>query len=286
MSAPALRVDRLTPAIGATVEGVDLGTGLDADTAQRLYALLIEHLVLFFPGQDLAPDRQLAFAGAFGELDRPHHVYPAVPGHERLVLLENDARRPPNTDVWHADLTFRQEPPFASVLYAHTVPETGGDTLWASMYAAYDALPGDLKAHLEDLSAVHSMGSYWNEFYAAGGLERILQALPEIGAAVHPVIARHPVTKRRLLYVNRHFTTHLLGRSSGDSQRLLNYLFDHLQQPDFQVRWRWRSGTLAMWDNRVTQHYAVPDYLPHYRRMHRATVVADRRTGQAQPTGG
>ena len=146
------------------------------------------------------------------------------------------------------------------------------------MYAAYDALPDGMKADLHDLLAVHATGSYWNQFFAQGGIERLKEGMAAMGAAVHPVVARHPVTGKPFLYVNRHFTTHVLGMSSGDSQRLLTTLFDHINQPEFQVRFRWRRGTVAMWDNRVTQHYAVADYLPQYRCMHRVTVVNDRRS--------
>ena len=205
----------------------------------RLYALLLEHLVLFLPDQALTPATLLAFAETFGELDTPHHVYPHVPGYERIVLLENDGDRPPNTDVWHTDLTFKQQPPFAAILYANAIPASGGDTLWWSMYAAYDALTDGMKADLRDLSAVHATGSYWNQFFAQGGITRLKEGMAAMGAAVHPIIARHPVTGKPFLYVNRHFTTHVLGLSSGDSQRLLTALFDHINQPQL-------SGPLAL----------------------------------------
>ena len=152
MTEPTLCVDRLTPAIGARITGVDLSGACSATLLDRLYALLLEHLVLFFPDQALTPETLLAFAETFGELDTPHHVYPHVPGYERIVLLENDGDRPPNTDVWHTDLTFKQNPPFAAILYAKAIPASGGDTLWCSMYAAYDALPDGMKADLRDLS--------------------------------------------------------------------------------------------------------------------------------------
>jgi len=145
MTEPTLCVDRLTPAIGAVIAGVDLSRECSAPLLNRLYELLLEHLVLFLPDQTLTPDTLLAFAATFGELDTPHHVYPHVPGYERIVLLENDGDRRPNTDVWHTDLTFKQHPPFASILYAKAIPASGGDTLWCSMYAAYDALPAGMK---------------------------------------------------------------------------------------------------------------------------------------------
>ena len=278
MTEPHLSVERLTPAIGARITGIDVGRACSRALLDRLYALLLEHLVLFLPEQTLTPAALLAFAETFGELDTPHHVYPHVPGYEQIVLLENDGDRPPNTDVWHTDLTFKQNPPFAGILYATAIPACGGDTLWCSLYAAYDALSAGMQADLRDLFAVHATGSYWNQFYAQGGLPRLQEGMAAMGAAVHPVVAHHPVTGRPLLYVNRHFTTHVLGLSSGDSQRLLTALFDHCNQPDFQVRFRWQRGTVALWDNRVTQHYAVADYLPQYRCMHRVTVVNDRRS--------
>ena len=276
--AKTFTVDTLTPTIGATVHDIDLNECLDSDSIEQIYDLLLKNLVLFFPDQEISPETHLAFAESFGDLDKPHHVYPSVPGYERIVLLEHGGDQKPNTDVWHSDLTLRQKPPFASILYSKAVPKTGGDTLWASMYAAYDALPEHIRKYLEDLSAIHSMGSYWNEYYEQGGIERINEAMADMGAALHPIVMRHPATGRRFLFVNRHFTVHVLGMSSGDSQRLLGYLFDHIEQPQFQVRYRWKSGVVAMWDNRVTQHYAVKDYLPEYRCMHRVTVVEDKRT--------
>src|SRR5262245_35833449 len=173
MTEPTLSVDRLTPAIGAVITGVDVSGECSTTLLNRLYALLIEHLVLFLPKQTLTPATLLAFAETFGELDAPHHVYPHVPGYERVVLLENDGDRPPNTDVWHTDLTFKPNPPFASLLYAQAIPASGGDTLWCSMYAAYDALSAGMQADLRDLLAVHATGSSWNQFYAQGVITRL-----------------------------------------------------------------------------------------------------------------
>ena len=200
MTEPTLSVDRLTPAIGARIAGVDLRGACSATLLNRLYELLIEHLVLFLPDQTLTPEMLLAFAETFGELDTPHHVYPHVPGYERIVLLENDGDRRPNTDVWHTDLTFKPNPPFASMLYAKAIPASGGDTLWCSMYAAYEALPDGMKADLRGLSAVHATGSYWNQFFAQGGIQRLKEGMAAMGAAVHPVVAYHPVTGKPLRF--------------------------------------------------------------------------------------
>ena len=178
---------------------------------------------------------------------------------------------------WHTDLTYYAEPPFASILAAKVVPPVGGDTLWANMYAAYDALPEDIRSHVDGLQALHDLGDFRNDYLAQeDGLAALREALSEQGA-IHPVAPRHPVTGRRALFVNQPFTRLIVGMNQRESDRLLRYLFDHIEQPEFQVRFRWRPGALAMWDNRVTQHYAVSDYLPQRRVMHRVTVVKDRR---------
>ena len=273
-----LRIDALTPAIGANITAIDISQPIDGDTLDAIYQALIDHLVIIFPEQTILPAAHLAFAESFGELDQPHHVYPHVPGFERIVLLENDAERPPDTNAWHTDLTFKQNPPFASILYARAVPVTGGDTLWASMYAAYDALPSGMKEQLAGLSAVHDMGSFRNQYLAReNGVQALNEAMAKVGSAVHPMVRNHPVTGRGFLFVNQSFTTHVVGMSSHESHRLLRYLFDHINQPEFQFRLRWQANSLVMWDNRVTQHYAVADYMPHYRLMHRVTVIDDRR---------
>ena len=273
-----LRIDALTPAIGANITAIDISQPIDGDTLDAIYQALIDHLVIIFPEQTILPAAHLAFAESFGELDQPHHVYPHVPGFERIVLLENDADRPPDTNAWHTDLTFKQNPPFASILYARAVPVTGGDTLWASMYAAYDALPSGMKEQLAGLSAVHDMGSFRNQYLAReNGVQALNEAMAKVGSAVHPMVRNHPVTGQPFLFVNQSFTTHVVGMSSHDSHRLLRYLFDHINQPEFQCRLRWQANSLVMWDNRVTQHYAVADYMPHHRLMHRVTVIDDRR---------
>lgn len=277
----------LTTAIGAEISGVDLGKPLSDATLDAIYQALIDHLVIFFRGQEIPPERHIAFAESFGELGKPHPIYAHVPGHERITMLANDADNPPDTDGWHTDLTFNQDPPFASILVARTVPKTGGDTLWSSMYAAYESLPTDMKPYLETLSAVHDMGDFRNNFTveeAASGSrsgKRLTDGMRRFGCAIHPVVQVHPVTGRKFLYVNEGFTVHIVGQTARESRRLLNFLLDHVNRPEYQVRFRWRAGSVAMWDNRCTQHYAVSDYLPAYRCMNRISVVSDRRAALA-----
>jgi len=275
-----MRIDPVTPAIGAEVSGVDLAAPLDDDTLERIYRAVIDHLVLFFRDQSLTPDAQVAFAERFGELAPPHPVYPHVPGFERVVLLENDGDRPPDTDDWHTDLTFQRRTPFLSVLLARTVPACGGDTLWSNMYAAFDALPGEMQALVSRLHAVHDMGAFRNDYLGDGlDVDAMVEGLASVGSAVHPVAPKHPVTGKRLLFVNRSFTQHVVGMLKSESDRLLQYLFGHIENVNFQVRFRWREGSVAIWDNRSTQHFAVADYLPAYRCMHRVIVNTDRRCG-------
>ena len=274
----AFEIIPLTPTIGAEIRGLDLDAPLTPAAEDALYSALLDHLVLFFRDQEIAPARHLALAQSLGRLDSPHPLYAHVPGFEEIVLLANSAENPPDTDGWHSDLTFKPDPPFASLLVAREVPAVGGDTLWANMYAAYEALPPAMKSELEALTAVHDMGDFRNDFTrnAVSG-DALTDAMQRFGCALHKVVQSHPATGRKFLYVNESFTTHLVGLKARDSRRLLNYLFDHIDSPDFHVRFRWQEGSMAIWDNRCTQHYALADYLPARRQMHRVTVVHDRR---------
>lgn len=278
MAGNGLSIRKLTPAIGAEISGVDLNADLSQPVLDEIYRALIDNLVIFFRGQDLSPANHLAFAQSFGEPEPPHPVYPHVEDFENIVLLANDANTPPDTDGWHTDVTFRPDPPFASILCARQVPDCGGDTMWSSMYAAYDALAEGMKADLEYKAAVHDMGDFRNNFATGEDAgEKVAKAHGRFGSAVHPVVMTHPVTGRKFLHVNEGFTQHIVGLTARESRRVLNYLLDHVNRPEYQVRFHWQNGSVAMWDNRVTQHYAVADYLPAYRCMHRITVVNDRR---------
>lgn len=276
-----LTVSKLTPAIGAEIGGIDLSQPLRPEDADRLYDILLDRLVIFFRGQQVSPAAHMALAESFGTVDAPHPIYPHVAGFPSMVCLDTSDDNPPDTNVWHADLTFKDSPPFASILRAQHLPETGGDTIWANMYAVYDALPRGLKADLEDLSAVHDMGDFRNDFAAGpeGSAAKLTAAMQRMGCAVKPVVATSPATGRPYLNVNEGFTMHVCGLSRTESDQLLQCLFKWVNRPEFQVRFRWSPGAMAMWDNRVTQHYAVADYLPARRVMHRVTVVDDRRLG-------
>lgn len=268
-------VEPRTRAIGADVHGVDLGA-VDDETFVELKAALHEHLVLFFHDQTLSPQSQIAFAKRFGETE-VHEYFQHLEDHPEVSVLENDEARPPISDSWHSDVTYRPEPSMASVLYARDIPPRGGDTLWLSAYAACEALSEPMRTMLEGLTAEHDYLHAYRRLIAKqeNAEEKLAQAARDVPPVRHPVIVKHPVTGKPLLYVNRTFTTRIVELSAAESRAVLDLLFEHLVQPDFQVRFKWREDDVAMWDNRATQHYATGDYYPDYRRMHRVTVGGD-----------
>lgn len=272
-----LKVTPLTPSIGAIISEVSLNKDLNSETIEQIYSALIKHQVIFFRDQNISPESHLKLAESLGEIDPGHPVYPHVEGHQSIVLLKNDANNRPDTNDWHKDLTFKPNPPFASILHGVKVPKVGGDTLWASMSAAYDKLPNGWKAHLEELDAIHDMGTFRNDFYKEGGIDSVNNALKKVGSAVHKVIETHPISGLKYLNVNQSFTRNIVNESQGPSDHILQFLFQHISKPEFQVRFHWEDNSVAIWDNRITQHYAVFDYLPEFRHMQRVTVINDKR---------
>jgi taurine dioxygenase len=208
-------------------------------------------------------------------------VHPFYSGHEdvpEVMILEHDAARRANSDRWHNDVTYLATPPFAGVLYAEEIPELGGDTLWANMYLAYESLSDPVKQLVSELRAVHSFAkNFTPQRFAALGMEDRRDAMYQQHPPVsHPVARTNPATGRKALFVNQDFTSHIEGVTERESDALLRFLFDHMAQPEFQVRWRWEPRTVAMWDNRWAQHCALADYYPARRRMRRATVLGER----------
>ena len=272
-----MKIEAITPVIGAEISGVSLNNDLNDDIGDQIYKALIKHQVVFFRDQDLSPESHLKLAKSFGEPEPPHPIYPHVDGYENIVLLKNAEDNIPNTTDWHKALTFKANPPFASILHGIKVPDVGGDTLWASMSAAYDNLPDGWKQHLENLEAINDMGTFRNDFYRDGGIDSVNNALKNVGSAVHKVIETHPVSGLKYLNVNQSFTRNIVDESQGQSDHILQFLYQHIAKPEFQIRFRWRNNSVAIWDNRITQHYAVVDYLPNIRHMQRVTVLNDKR---------
>ena len=272
MSYETIQVTPLTSNIGAEVDGVNLGQ-LSDQIFSEVHAALLEHQVLFFRGQRITPEDQIALAQRFGEME-VHEVFPSLPGYPEVSVLEHDEQRPPFSDVWHSDVTYRDKPSMASILYSRTIPPVGGDTLWLSAYAAYEALSEPMKGFLSGLTAVHDfVHAYGNYFLQQeNGREVYRKAQDERPPVEHPIIVTHPLTGKNLLYVNPTFTSHIVDLSPIEGKAILEMLFEHLRKPDFQVRFKWQENDLAIWDNRATQHYATGDYYPHFRQMHRITV--------------
>ena len=271
------KVEAITPSIGAEISGVSLNKDLSSATVEKIYSALIKHQVIFFRDQDISPETHLKLAESLGDIDPGHPVYPHVEGYQSIVLLKNDAYTTPDTNDWHKDLTFKANPPFASILHGVSVPQVGGDTLWASMSAAYESLSDGWKEHLEGLEAIHDMGTFRNDYYKDGGIESVNNALKKVGSAVHKVVETHPISGLKYLNVNQSFTRNIVNESQGQSDHVLQFLFQHVTKPEFQVRFHWENNSIAIWDNRITQHYAVCDYLPNFRHMQRITVVNDKR---------
>ncbi|MGI9578649.1 MAG: TauD/TfdA dioxygenase family protein [Microthrixaceae bacterium] len=265
----------LTPAgttIGAAIGGIDLGSDLDDATISELRAALVAHKVLVFRDQALDASSQSNFASRFGELE--HH--PFLGGTEEtpyLVRLAKDESVGGYENIWHSDVTWREEPAMGAVLRAVDVPAYGGDTLWADMGAAYNGLTDSMKERLEGLSAVHD---FMLSYGAAMSPQDREAARFDFPAVEHPVVRTHPESGEKVLYVNRIFTSHIVGMDDDESEMLLDHLFSRAEIAEYQFRLRWEPGTVAMWDNRSTQHYASSDYWPQPRVMERAAIIGDR----------
>ena len=273
-----IQLTKLTPAIGAELSGIDLSRTLRPRELDEIYDALIAHQVIFFRDQDISAENHLSLAQSLGTPQPPHPVYPHHERFENIMILENGPDNPPDTDGWHTDVTFQRNPPFASLLVARRVPECGGDTLWLSLSRAWETLPAGIASELEELKAVHDLGDFRNNF-ATGRCDgsELVEAHRRFGSAIHPVVQTHPVSGRKFLYVNEGFTQHIVGMRATDSNKMLDFLYHHINQPENQVRFRWTRNAMAIWDNRCTWHYATADYLPHRREMHRITVVNDAR---------
>jgi taurine dioxygenase len=273
-----LRIETLSPAIGAVLRGVNLAEPASDDLIGEIRAALLAHKVIFFEEQDFTPGQQRDFAARFGDL-HVHPLYDRNDAHPEIMIIDNHVDNPTDNNFWHTDVTFIDTPPMGSILAARQLPPTGGDTMWASMTTAFDALSTPMQRFLEGLEAVHDFSYAFTAQGLAGsqaGRERYEKAVAENPPVTHPVVRTHPETGERGLFVNSVFTRRIKGLRREESQALMAFLNAHVQKPEFVVRWRWRPGDVAFWDNRNTQHRAVDDFLPHRRVMTRATVLGDR----------
>lgn len=261
-------------ALGAELRGIDLSRPLGADTAQEIRGALAEHGVIFFRDQQITPEQHIAFAASLAPINI-NRFFKAVPGHAQISEVRKEPEQTRNIGGgWHTDHSYDQIPALGSILLAREVPPRGGDTVFASMWQAYDALSAGLKKTLEGLRAVHSsrhvFGAEARRQRDMG--DRLGNAHLATQDAVHPVVIRHPDNGRKVLYVNPGFTTHFEGWTAEESKPLLEYLYAHASRQEFQTRFQWRAGSIAIWDNRATWHLAVNDYQGERRLMHRITL--------------
>ncbi len=273
----AIAVKRVAGALGAEISGVNLSKDLDGPTFDAIHRAFVEHEVIFFRDQQLTPEQHKAFGRRFGSLNI-HPYVQGMAGHPEIMeIIKEPADRLNFGGGWHSDMSFLETPSIGSILYALDVPEYGGDTLFASMTKAYDALSDGMKTTLESLRAVHSA----NREYSAQGASAqkrgamvVVEAEGMAGEFVHPVVKTHPGTGRKALYVNPAFTLRLEGWKEKESKPLLDYLFNHARYEGFTCRFRWEAGSVAMWDNRSVWHFALNDYPGQRRHMRRVTVDA------------
>jgi taurine dioxygenase len=268
----AIDIRPLTTTIGAEIHGIDLRKDLDDGDVAHLRQALLDHLVLFFRDQCIDDEQHVAFSLRFG----PLHVSPFTTKYQdsdAVVVLDQVHPKGEGADEWHSDNTFLETPPMGSILRCERLPSVGGDTCFASMYAAYDALSDPVRALVDELWAVHDITKPLRKAIRDGHTTLDLAATQQQFPPVrHRVAVRHPETGRKALFVNRNSTTHIEGLSERENDVLLPFLLDHVRSPEFQCRFHWEPGSIAFWDNRSVQHYAVADY--HERRVMRRVTIA------------
>ena len=269
-------VEPIGPTIGAKIRGLDLSKTIDKETLVQLEAALVKHKIIYLRDQNINTAQQVTFGRMFGDLE----VHPFRPEGEfpEIMVLDNHKDNPVlSTDVWHSDTTFRECPTKYSILRCLKIPETGGDTLWADMCAAYVGLSDAIKNMIDELFAVHDFKNFRALFSnSENDREKVFEMEKLYPNPTHPVVRTHPVTGRKAIYVNSQFTLGIVGMKDKESRALLELLYEQAQIPEYQFRLRWKPGTLAIWDNRSTQHYAANDYFPKRRHMERVAVIGDK----------
>ena len=269
-------VKPIAAALGVELHGVDLCTELQPEVYAEIRRLLIKHQVIFFRDQDISPQQHKALAESFGPV-QTHPAYETVEGFPEITILESTAEKPIKIVVWHSDMTFRQHPPLGSVLRSKICPPKGGDTMWASMSAAYDGLSKGMQKFLSNLNAEHDFSYGFKESLAEpGGKERLAEAVKDNPPVQHPVIRVHPESKQKVIFVNALFTTKIIGLPPKESSAILDFLFDHSITAEYTCRFNWEPNSIAIWDNRSTQHKPINDYFPAHRLLERVAIDGDK----------
>jgi taurine dioxygenase len=272
MAYETIQVKPVTPTIGAEIAGIDLKRPLGNQQFQEVHDALMAHQVLFFRDQDLTLDEHKAFGRLFGEL-AIHPNAKSPEGHPEILPIHADANsKRISGERWHSDVSCDPEPPMGSILNLKTIPPMGGDTIFASMYAAYDALSQPMKTFLSQLTAIHDGAPNYNRTNRLNGVASN-KVFP---TAEHPLICTHPITGRQAIFVNPVFTVGIKDLPEDEAKAILEFLYDHCNKPHWQVRFRWEKNSIAFWDNRCVQHIAMWDYFPNVRSGFRVTVKGDR----------
>jgi alpha-ketoglutarate-dependent taurine dioxygenase len=262
----------MSATVGAELHGIDLTAELSDDAVAEIRQALLDYKVIFFRDQPLTPAQHVAFAKRFGDLE-VHPFIPANGEHPELVHFEKGAEVGGYENSWHHDVTWRDAPSMGAILHALQVPAFGGDTLFCDMYAAYEGLDDETKERVEGLDAAHDFMRAFGRQVPPGREQEFRDRYP---VQHHPVVITHPGTGRKLLYVNRNFTDHLVGLPRDESDALLMHLYRQADTPEYQVRFHWEKDSVAFWDNRAVQHYAASDYWPEVRIMERASIIGTR----------
>ena len=278
MTYKELKFTPRSPHLGAFIEGVNLHENLKPSSVAEIKSALLEFGVIFFKNQTVDKTQQLRLASQLGTIEEPHPVFDNDKSDTRLTIIESKGRTHDAEHYWHTDVTYQEAPSMASILVAKKIPESGGDTLFASMYTAYDTLSPPIQKMLESLTAQHSFERGWATTFRMleNGEEKLHKLKQVFPLMTHPVLRTHPDTGRTSLYVNEYYTSRINELSEFESDAVLRMLFHHSQLPDFQVRHTWHVGDVAIWDNRCTQHYASHDYGSAHRIMNRVTLQGDR----------
>ncbi|MFK7895220.1 MAG: TauD/TfdA dioxygenase family protein [Myxococcota bacterium] len=269
----------ISPNLGAEIRGVSLEEALSAEDVNRIQCAFAEHEFLVFRNQAISSRQHLEFARQLGEPMIHPFPPPEPPEFPELVVIQTQdgLKQSQHADIWHSDETFRAEPPSASIVRSVVAPERGGDTLIASMTAAYEGLSDHWQRFLSGLEAVHDIKPYRNFLSHDAKSRQVLREMEERWPnPTHPVVTQHPVSGRKVLFANRQFTIRIKGMTEQESQSVLNFLFEQPSIPENQQRIHWERDTLVMWDNRAVQHYAVYDYYPQPRRMEKITLRGER----------
>lgn len=274
ITSSGIKIQKYSPNLGAIITGVDLSKEINEDQFKDIHKAFLDNQVLFFQNQnEILPEIHLKLGKLFGEL-HVHPAAPSMPGYPEIFEIHaHKNSKVANGEFWHSDVSCDIEPPLGTMLQLHILPETGGDTMFSDMYSAYNELSDKYKSLLDGLIAIHESEHLYSGRYEDRGVNRDNIKTP---VANHPLIRTHPVTGKKAIYVNRTFTTGIEGMNKNESSSILEFLFEHCEHVNFQIRYRWNKNDMAFWDNRCTMHRAIWDYWPNERKGRRVTIKGDK----------